>query len=34
MFYMDAEKLVDFGTIKTAHSNVKAAFCGFFSFKG
>ena len=30
MFYMDAKNLVDFGTIKTAHGDVKAAFCVFF----
>ena len=27
---MDADKLADFGTIKTAHGEVKAAFCIFF----
>ena len=34
MFYMDAEKFVDFGTIKTVHADVKAAFCVFFFFQG
>ena len=34
MFYMDAEKFVDFATIKTVHADVKAAFCVFFPFKG
>ena len=24
---MDADKLADFGTIKTAHGDVEAAFC-------
>ena len=27
---MDADKLADFGTIKTAHGDVEAAFCVFF----
>ena len=31
---MDADKLVDFGTIKTAHGDVEADFCVFFSSKG
>ena len=30
---MDADKLTDFGTIKTAHGVVEAAFCIFF-FQG
>ena len=30
---MDADKLADFGTIKTAHGDVEAAFCIFF-FEG
>ena len=34
MFYMDAEKFVDFGTIKTVYADVKAAFCVFFFFQG
>ena len=31
---MDADKLADFGTIKTAHGDVEAAFCIFFFFQG
>ena len=31
---MDADKLADFGTIKTAHGDVEAAFCNFFFSKG
>ena len=27
---MNAEKLADFGTIKTAHGDVKPVFCIFF----
>ena len=31
---MDADKLADFGTIKTARGDVEAAFCVFFFFQG
>ena len=30
---MDTDKLADFGTIETAHDDVEAAFCIFFSSK-
>ena len=30
---MDSDKLVDFGTIKTVHGDVEAAFC-IFIFQG